>query len=207
MYEILESIQKPEDVKQLNMESLQLLAEEIRSFLIESVAQTGGHLASNLGVVELTLALFKTLDLPKDGIIWDVGHQSYVHKLLTGRREAFHTLRQFGGMSGFPKGSESEYDTFNTGHSSTSVSAAFGMTCAAQLAGSDSKTVAVIGDGALSGGMAFEALNASGAYRKNFIVILNDNEMSIAQNYGGIYKNLEMLRKKENGRLYGEKYY
>ncbi|MBE7021762.1 MAG: 1-deoxy-D-xylulose-5-phosphate synthase [Ruminococcaceae bacterium] len=194
MYRILESINEPADVKQLNMEELNALAGEIRSFLIETVSRTGGHLASNLGVVELTLALFKCLDMPRDGIVWDVGHQTYVHKLLTGRREQFATLRQLGGMSGFPKSSESVFDVFNTGHSSTSISAAFGMTRASELAGENARTVAVIGDGALGGGMAFEALNAAGTYQKNFIVILNDNEMSIAKNVGGMSRYLTRIR-------------
>lgn len=194
MYQFLDNIQKPEDVKKLNIEELSLLAEEIRSFLIESVSKTGGHLASNLGVVELTLALFKTLDMPKDSVVWDVGHQTYVHKLLTGRKEQFSSLRQFGGLSGFPKTSESEYDAYNTGHSSTSVSAALGMTKASELLGDDRKAVAVIGDGALTGGMAFEALNDAGDYKKNFIVILNDNEMSISKNVGGLSRYLTKLR-------------
>ncbi len=194
MYRILDHIQKPQDVKQLTFAELSLLSAEIRDYLIQSVAKTGGHLASNLGVVELTLALFKTLDLPKDSIIWDVGHQTYVHKILTGRRESFSTLRQFGGLSGFPKSSESEYDAYNTGHSSTSISAALGMTRAAELLGEDRRAVAIIGDGALTGGMAFEALNDAGTYGKNFIVILNDNEMSIAKNVGGISRYLTKFR-------------
>ncbi len=194
MYQFLDSIRVPEDVKKLNMEELTVLADEIRSFLIESVSKTGGHLASNLGVVELTLALFKTLDMPTDSVVWDVGHQTYVHKLLTGRREQFSTLRQFGGLSGFPKTSESEYDAYNTGHSSTSVSAALGMTKASNLLGENRRAVAVIGDGALTGGMAFEALNDAGDYKKNFIVILNDNEMSISKNVGGLSRYLTKLR-------------
>jgi len=194
MYRILDEIHAPADVKQLNMTELSALAEEIRHFLIDTVSQTGGHLASNLGVVELTLALFKCLDLPQDGIVWDVGHQTYVHKLLTGRKEQFKTLRQFDGMSGFPKSSESQYDVFNTGHSSTAISAAFGMNRAAALRGEKGRTVAVVGDGALGGGMAFEALNAAGTYHKNFIVILNDNEMSIAKNVGGLSRYLTGLR-------------
>ncbi|MBE7034951.1 MAG: 1-deoxy-D-xylulose-5-phosphate synthase [Ruminococcaceae bacterium] len=193
-YTILESLQSPQDIKTMSFQQLAQLAEEIRSFLIQSVSRTGGHLASNLGVVELTLALFKVLSLPEDGIIWDVGHQSYVHKLLTGRMQQFATLRQFGGMSGFPKSCESPYDIFNTGHSSTSISAALGMTRGAELAGEKSRTVAVIGDGALTGGMAFEALDDAGTYKKNFIVILNDNEMSIAANVGGISRYLTRVR-------------
>ncbi len=198
MYQFLNNINSPQDVKRLNFVQMATLAEEIRDFLIQSVSKTGGHLASNLGVVELTLALFKTMNLPEDGIIWDVGHQSYVHKLLTGRKERFETLRQFGGMSGFPKSSESEYDVFNTGHSSTSISAALGMTRASDLLGENKRTVAVIGDGALTGGMAFEALNNAGTYGKNFIVILNDNEMSIAHNVGGLSRYLTRLRTRES---------
>ncbi len=196
MYRILERIQSPQDVKQLNFSELSQLASEVRQYLIESVAKTGGHLASNLGVVELTLALFKTLDLPKDSIVWDVGHQTYVHKLLTGRKDLFNTLRHYGGLSGFPKSSESVYDAYNTGHSSTSISAALGMTRASELLGDNRLAVAVIGDGALTGGMAFEALNDAGTYGKNFIVILNDNEMSIAKNVGGLSRYLTKLRTK-----------
>ena len=196
MYQFLDNIQSPQDVKGLSFSELSVLAAEIRKYLIESVAKTGGHLASNLGVVELTLALFKTLDLPNDSIIWDVGHQSYVHKLLTGRRNQFETLRQFGGLSGFPKSSESIFDAYNTGHSSTSISAALGMTRASDLIGENRRAVAVIGDGALTGGMAFEALNDAGTYGKNFIVILNDNEMSIAKNVGGLSRYLTKLRTK-----------
>ncbi|MGN1059635.1 MAG: 1-deoxy-D-xylulose-5-phosphate synthase, partial [Clostridia bacterium] len=194
MYQILNRIRSPRDVKELSFQELETLAGEIRDYLIQSVSKTGGHLASNLGVVELTLALFKTLDLPADSIIWDVGHQSYVHKLLTGRMERFSTLRRFGGLSGFPKSSESEYDAFNTGHSSTSISAALGMTRASELLGEKRRAVAVIGDGALTGGMAFEALNDAGTYKKNFIVILNDNEMSIAENVGGLSRYLTRIR-------------
>lgn len=194
MYKILDKIENPRHIKQLNFHELAALAAELREYLIQTVAKTGGHLASNLGVVELTLALFKTLDMPQDSVIWDVGHQTYVHKLLTGRRERFSTLRRFGGLSGFPKSSESEFDVYNTGHSSTSVSAALGMTKAADLLGEEGHTVAVIGDGALTGGMAFEALNDAGAYKKNFIVILNDNEMSIAQNVGALSRYLTKLR-------------
>ncbi len=196
MYEILEKINCPNDVKKLNDRELALLADEIRNFLVDSVSKTGGHLASNLGVVELTLALFKVFDLPKDKIVWDVGHQTYVHKLLTGRRERFDTLRQFGGLSGFPKCEESEYDSFNTGHSSTSVSAALGLAEARNLNNDDSFITAVIGDGALTGGMAFEALNDAGPMKKNFIVILNDNNMSISKNVGGISKYLTKIRSK-----------
>ncbi len=196
MYRLLETIHTPQDIQKLSFAELDSLAEEIREFLIQSVSKTGGHLASNLGVVELTLSLFKSLDLPNDSIIWDVGHQSYIHKLLTGRMEQFSTLRQFGGMSGFPKMSESEYDVFNTGHSSTSISAALGMTYGAALQGKAARTVAVIGDGALTGGMAFEAMNNVSTCKKNFIVILNDNEMSIAPNVGSLSNYLTRMRTK-----------
>lgn len=194
MTKLLEQINSPDDVKKLSDTELTRLAAEIREFLIGSVSKTGGHLASNLGVVELTLAICKVFRLPEDKIIWDVGHQSYVHKLLTGRREQFQTLRQFGGMSGFPKCEESPYDCFNTGHSSTSVSAALGMAAARDLVGGSNYIAAVIGDGALTGGMAFEALNDAGLLKKNFIVILNDNEMSISKNVGGISTYLTKLR-------------
>ena len=194
MYEILDRIARPEDVKKLNMQETELLAQEIRAFLIDSVSKTGGHLASNLGVVELTLALFRAFSLPEDKLIWDVGHQSYVHKLLTGRRERFATLRQFDGLAGFPKRTESEYDAFNTGHSSTSVSAALGLSEANALNGSDGHVVAIIGDGALSGGMALEALCDAGNLKRNFIVVLNDNNMSISKSVNGFTKHLTKLR-------------
>lgn len=184
------------ELKQMNIAELQALAEEIRTFLIETVADTGGHLASNLGVVELTLALHYVFDFPTDKIVWDVGHQSYVHKILTGRKEQFSTLRQMGGLSGFPKRGESDYDFFDTGHSSTSISAALGMVRARELSGEDYRVVAVIGDGALTGGMAFEALNDAGEEKCNFIVILNDNEMSISPNVGSLSTYLTSLRSK-----------
>ena len=196
MYQFLEQVNCPGDVKKLSPAELETLAAEIRTFLVDSVSKTGGHLASNLGVVELTLAIFKTFDLPEDKIIWDVGHQTYVHKLLTGRREQFSTLRQFGGLSGFPKCEESPYDFFNTGHSSTSISAALGMATARDLEGRKNYVAAVIGDGALTGGMAYEALNDAGLLKKNFIVILNDNEMSICKNVGGISNYLTKIRSK-----------
>jgi len=183
---LLKNINSPEDIKKLDLEQLEKLADEIRHYLIEKVSVTGGHLASNLGVVELTLALFKVFDLPEDKIIWDVGHQSYVHKILTGRREQFDSLRQLGGISGFPKSCESEYDCFNTGHSSTSISAALGMAKARDLLGEQYSVAAVIGDGAMTGGMAFEALNNAGRSSNNLIIILNDNGMSISKNVGGI---------------------
>ncbi len=186
MYQYLDSIHSPDDVAKLNTRELELLAGEIREFLIENVSKTGGHLASNLGVVELTLALLRTFSPPRDKIIFDVGHQSYVYKILTGRAGEFHTLRQKGGLSGFPKREESIYDCFNTGHSSTSISAAAGMACARDLRGEDYSVVAVIGDGAMGGGMAFEALNDAGMLESNLIVILNDNEMSIAENVGAM---------------------
>ncbi|MBQ5951162.1 MAG: 1-deoxy-D-xylulose-5-phosphate synthase [Lachnospiraceae bacterium] len=191
---ILENIRGPRDVKELPAEQLPLLASEVRDFLIEHVSETGGHLASNLGVVELTIALHRVLDLPQDKLVWDVGHQSYTHKLLTGRREAFDTLRKEGGLSGFPKHSESACDAFDTGHSSTSVSAALGLAAARDLRGGTETVAAVIGDGALTGGMAFEALNNAGRLKSNLIIVLNDNEMSISHNIGGISRYLSGLR-------------
>lgn len=185
-YQFLNQMNDSRDVKKLNEHELAILAEEIRDFLIRHVAKTGGHLASNLGVVEITLALHKVFDFPNDKIIFDVGHQSYVHKILTGRRDAFDTLRQKDGLSGFPKRSESVYDCFDTGHSSTSISAAEGMAAARDLRGEHNKIIALIGDGAMTGGMAYEALNAGGMMRKNFIVILNDNDMSIVENVGAM---------------------
>ena len=169
---VLEKINQPNDIKSLTDEELKILASEIREFLIEKISVTGGHLASNLGVVELTMALHLALDLPKDKIIWDVGHQSYTHKLLTGRREGFDGLRKYGGMSGFPKRKESECDCFDTGHSSTSISAGLGYALAREITGEDYKVVSVIGDGALTGGMAFEALNNAARLKSNFIIIL-----------------------------------
>src|SRR5690606_27525848 len=172
---------------------LQELAEEMRAFLIESVSQTGGHLSSNLGVVELTIALHYVYDTPDDRLVWDVGHQTYPHKILTGRREAMHSLRKPNGIAGFPRRCESEYDTFGTGHSSTSISAALGMAVAAQQQNSDRRAVAIIGDGAMTGGMAFEALNNAGAMDANLLVILNDNEMSISPNVGALNNYLAKL--------------
>jgi 1-deoxy-D-xylulose-5-phosphate synthase len=191
---ILYNIKSPEDIRKLDIPSLEKLAEEIREFLIERVSVTGGHLASNLGVVELTLALHKVFRTPRDKIIWDVGHQSYVHKIITGRRDRFETLRQFGGISGFPKSAESEYDSFDTGHSSTSVSAALGYARARDILNEDYSVVAVIGDGAMTGGMAFEALNDVGRSPNNMIIILNDNGMSIGKNVGGFSKYLSKIR-------------
>ncbi len=194
MKENLSDYNFPEDLKEMSDRELELLTYSIREFLIENVSKTGGHLASNLGVVELTIALHKMFDLPKDKIIWDVGHQSYVHKILTGRADKFDTLRKMGGLSGFPKTSESPYDCFNTGHSTTSVSAAAGMAAARDLKGESHEVIAVIGDGSLTGGMAFEALNNIGASKSKVIVVLNDNGMSISPNIGGISKHLDSLR-------------
>ena len=191
---ILEKIKKENDIKELSEEELEILADEIREFLIQKISVTGGHLASNLGVVELTMALHLFLDLPKDKLIWDVGHQSYTHKLLTGRRENFDTLRKYGGMSGFPKRKESDCDCFDTGHSSTSISAGLGYAHAREIAGDDYKVVSVIGDGALTGGMAFEALNNAAQLKSNFIIVLNDNNMSISENVGGLSTYLSGFR-------------
>ncbi len=191
---ILERIQKENDIKTLTPKELDILRDEIREFLVESISKTGGHLASNLGVIELTMALHLAFDLPKDKIIWDVGHQSYTHKLLTGRKDGFATLRQLGGMSGFPKSAESDSDCFNTGHSSTSISAGLGMAQARELTGEDYYVVSVIGDGALTGGMAFEALNNASQLKSNFIIVLNDNNMSISENVGGLNRYLSNFR-------------
>ena len=191
---ILEQIKGPEDLKKLTSEELSQLAEEIRAFLIEKISHTGGHLASNLGVVELTIALFRTFDLPEDKIIWYVGNLSYTHKILSGRRMEFDELRQYGGLSGFPKRKESPYDSFDTGHSSTSISAGLGIAQGRDILGEDYKVVSVIGDGALTGGMAYEALNNAARMKKNFIIILNDNKMSISENVGGMSRYLGGLR-------------
>ena len=191
---LLDTINSPADVKKLSDEQLKQLAAEIRQLLIEVISHTGGHLAPNLGVVELTLALHKVFDTPQDKLIFDVGHQAYIHKIITGRREQFPTLRQYGGLSGFPKRSESEHDAFGTGHSSTSISAALGMAVARDLQGEDYNVVAIIGDGSMTGGMAFEALNNAGTLHKKMIVVLNDNEMSISKNVGAISDYLYHLR-------------
>ena len=191
---LLEKINKPNDIKNIDKDKLDDLAKEIREFLIEKISVTGGHLASNLGCVELTMALHLALDLPKDKIVWDVGHQSYTHKLLTGRRDGFDNLRKYGGMSGFPKRCESDCDCFDTGHSSTSISAALGMVKAREINGTDETVVAVIGDGSLTGGMAYEALNNASRMNSNFIIILNDNNMSISENVGGVSKYLNEIR-------------
>ncbi len=191
---ILSQVKKPEDLKKLNKDELKALAQEIRDFLIEKVSKTGGHLSSNLGAVELTIALHRVFDTEKDKIVWDVGHQSYVHKILTGRKDAFDTLRQDGGLSGFPKRDESITDFFNTGHSSTSISAALGFAEANRLSGGDACAVAVIGDGAMTGGMAYEAMNQAGASQTPLIIILNDNGISISKNVGGLSKKLTQIR-------------
>ena len=194
---MLEKISNTEDLKKLNLKEKNILAQEIRKYIIEVVSKNGGHLASNLGVVELTIALHSVFDLPKDKIVWDVGHQSYVHKILTGRKEKLKTIRKLNGIAGFPKTCESDTDCFNTGHSSTSISAAMGMAKARDIKHEDNAVVAVIGDGALTGGMALEALNHAGSSRTRMIVVLNDNEMSISKNIGGINMLLSKLRAKK----------
>ena len=192
---VLDKIKQPNDIKNLSEEEINALPAEIREFLIDHLSRTGGHLASNLGTVELTIALHLLMDFPKDKLIWDVGHQAYTHKILTGRADEFEHLRQYGGISGFPKREESDCDSFDTGHSSTSLSAALGYCMARDLAGEDYKVAAVIGDGALTGGLAYEALNnASRLKKSNFLIVLNDNEMSISKNVGGMSTNLERLR-------------
>ncbi len=198
---ILDGITAPNDIKKLDASEYDKLAQEIRDFLINKISTTGGHLASNLGVVELTMALHLVLDLPKDKIIWDVGHQAYTHKLLTGRREGFEVLRKYGGISGFPKKMESSCDPFNTGHSSTSISAGVGIVEANRINGCDGTVVSVIGDGALTGGMAYEALNNAAQLKRNFIIILNDNEMSISKNVGGVSRYLDNIR---TGKFYNK---
>ena len=194
MYKYLDAIKGPEDLKKLTVEELKVLAYEVRLFLIDTVSKTGGHLASNLGVVELTIALHYVFDSPVDHIIWDVSHQAYVHKILTGRQAGFESLRQLGGMSGFVKRAESDHDKFDTGHSSTSISAGVGVSLARDLKGEDFDVVAVIGDGAMTGGMAFEAMNHLGHSNTNMKIILNDNEMSISKNVGGLSRALNKLR-------------
>ena len=190
----LQNIKSPEDIKQLKVTELKVLAQEIRQELIQVVSQNGGHLAPNLGVVELTLALHMVFNTPDDKIVWDVGHQAYVHKILTGRYEQFHTVRTHGGLSGFPKRSESVHDVFGAGHSSTSISAAVGLAKARDLRGEESNVIAVIGDGALTGGMPYEAMLNAGNNKSNLIVILNDNEMSIDPNVGGMAEYLSRAR-------------
>ena len=198
-YSLLETINDPAELRALDRKQLPQLAEELRAFLIESVSKSGGHLASNLGAVELTIALHYVFDTPDDRLVWDVGHQTYSHKILTGRREAMATLRQLGGIAGFPKRAESKYDDFGTGHSSTSISAALGMAVAAQVEGSNRRAVAIIGDGAMTGGMAFEALNNAGSMNANLLVVLNDNDMSISENVGALNNYLAKLM---SGRFY-----
>lgn len=193
----LERIKQPNDIKKIPKEHLYDLADELRNFLIESISETGGHLGANLGTVELTMALHLSLNLPQDKIIWDVGHQSYTHKILTGRKDGFSSLRKYGGMAGFPKTCESDCDSFNTGHSSTSISAGLGMAMARTMKGEDNTIVSVIGDGALTGGMAYEALNNAGKANTKFIVVLNDNNMSISENVGGISQYLNNVRTTE----------
>lgn len=192
--ELLDLIHGPNDIKEIDLEKQKELAKEIRKFLIEKVSKTGGHLASNLGTVELTIALHLVLDFPKDKLVWDVGHQAYTHKILTGRKDGFDTLRQYEGMSGFPKIKESNCDAFDVGHSSTSISAALGLAKARDIKGEDNKIVAVIGDGALSGGMAYEALNNAARLDSNMIIVLNDNNMSITENVGGMANYLGKIR-------------
>lgn len=194
----LEQIKQPNDIKNIAPENYDALAEEIRQFLIQSISETGGHLGSNLGVVELTMALHLSLNLPEDKVIWDVGHQSYTHKILTGRQAGFESLRKFGGMSGFPKRCESDCDCFDTGHSSTSISAGLGFVKARDLKGEKNTIVSVIGDGSLTGGMAYEALNNASRMDSNFIIVLNDNNMSISENVGGMSKYLNNIRTADN---------
>ena len=194
MSKLLEDINYPRDVKTLTNKELYKLSDEIREFLIEQVSQPGGQLSSNLGVVELTLSLYKTFNFEKDKIVWDVGHQTYVHKILTGRKDKFDTLRKYNGLCGFPKISESKYDAFGVGHSSTSISAALGIARARDIKHEDYNVIAVIGDGALTGGMALEALNDVGFNKTNMIIVLNDNQMSISKNVGGLSNHLNKLR-------------
>ena len=192
-YPLLDTIHSPADLRRLERKQLPQLAEELRGFLVESVSKTGGHLSSNLGTVELTIALHYVFDTPDDRLVWDVGHQTYAHKVLTGRRDGMARLRTHGGVSGFPKRSESRYDTFGVGHSSTSISAALGMALGAKLKGESRSTVAIIGDGAMSAGQAFEALNNAGVADANMLVILNDNDMSISPPVGALNKYLARL--------------
>jgi 1-deoxy-D-xylulose-5-phosphate synthase len=199
MYELLDSITDPQELRKLERRALPRLAAELRQFLLESVAQTGGHLSSNLGTIELTIALHYVFNTPDDRLVWDVGHQTYAHKILTGRRAGMASLRMHGGLAGFPRREESRYDTFGTAHSSTSISAALGMAVAARHAGENRRAVAIIGDGALTAGMAFEALNNAGATDANLLVILNDNDMSISENVGALNNYLARLM---SGRVY-----
>lgn len=195
---ILDKINKPNDIKNIPSAEYKNLAEEIRQFLLEKISKSGGHLASNLGVVELTMALHIVFELPKDKLIWDVGHQAYTHKILSGRKNQFDELRKFGGMSGFPKRTESDFDAFDTGHSSTSISAGLGLACSREIKGESNSIISVIGDGALTGGMAYEALNNASRIKGNFIIVLNDNNMSISENVGGVSKILGNIRVSES---------
>lgn len=194
MTRFLEKYKDATQIRAMSLQELDIFAEEIRQFLIDNVSKTGGHLASNLGVVELTISLYNVFNFKRDKLIWDVGHQSYVHKILTGRKQQFHTLRKFGGLSGFPKKCESSFDHFQTGHSSTSISAALGMARARDLKKENYEVVSVIGDGALTGGMALEALNDVGDRKSKMIIILNDNQMSIGKNVGGLSTYLSKIR-------------
>lgn len=198
-YPLLEQIDTPEQLRKLELCQLKQLANELRDYMIRSVSHTGGHLSAGLGTVELTIALHYIYDTPNDRLIWDVGHQSYPHKILTGRRQRFHTLRQKSGLSGFPRRAESPYDTFGVGHSSTSISAALGMALAAHHSATGRRVVAVIGDGAMTAGMAFEALNHAGDLDADLLVVLNDNDMSISNNVGGLSNYL--------GRILSGKFY
>jgi len=198
MSKLLDKINSPRDLKTMSIEELERLCKEIREFLISGVSKTGGHLASNLGVVELTVAIHRVFDVPEDKLIWDVGHQSYVHKILTGRKDEFDSLRKYKGLSGFPKTKESEYDCFNTGHSSTSISAAIGMAHARNINNDNYSVISVFGDGALTGGMMYEALNNGGQKLDKLVLILNDNEMSISDNVGAVSKYLCKWRTKNH---------
>ena len=198
MSKLLDSINTPNDLKKIAAENLPTLASELRDEIINTISGIGGHLSSSLGAVDIAVAVHYVFDTPRDKIIWDVGHQAYAHKILTGRREAFKTIRQFGGISGFPKPSESAYDAFGVGHSSTSISAAMGMAVARDLNHENYRVIAIIGDGSLSSGIAFEGLNQAGHLKKDMIVILNDNEMSISQNVGALSS---FLSRKITGRL------
>ena len=192
-YSLLQTIDDPADLRRLSRAELKTLAQQLRAYVLDSVSKTGGHLSSNLGTVELTVALHAVFDTPYDRVVWDVGHQTYPHKILTGRRERMASLRQFGGLSGFPQRAESPYDTFGTAHSSTSISAALGMALAAKQKGEDRRAIAVIGDGAMTAGMAFEALNNAGVTDANLLVILNDNDMSISPPVGALNRYLAQL--------------
>ena len=205
MYDYLDKVNSPEDIKKMSINEMDILAKDIRKFLVRSISKTGGHLASNLGVVELTLALHKVFNSPTDKIIWDVGHQSYVHKIITGRKSDFDTLRQFNGLSGFPKENESNHDIFDTGHSSTSISVGTGIACSRDIKGDDFSVISVIGDGSITGGMALEALNHLGYIKTKMIIILNDNEMSIDQNVGGMARHLSnIIRNSTVNKVKGE---